>query len=105
MPRAVTTPASAITDPADRSMPPLMITIVIPIAPNATITVWESTMRRLVTERYWAGQPINRVNTATTRNRPKDGPSHANQSLTEGPTLVSALKRASFLIEPVAFIL
>ena len=38
--RAVTTLTRAITDPTLRSMPALMITIVMPMAPRATITVW-----------------------------------------------------------------
>jgi hypothetical protein len=37
--------------PTERSIPPLTMIIVIPIAPSATITVCERTMRRLNGER------------------------------------------------------
>ena len=48
---AATTPVSAIVAPTDRSIPPLMMMSVIPIAPSATITVWVRTIRRLKGER------------------------------------------------------
>jgi len=51
IPSAATTPLNAMVAPTDRSMPPLTMIIVIPIAPRATITVCESTMRRFVAER------------------------------------------------------
>ena len=45
MPSAVTTPVSAIVEPTDRSMPPLTMIIVMPIAPIATMTVCDRTIR------------------------------------------------------------
>ena len=39
MPSAVTTPVRAIVEPTARSIPPLMMISVMPIAPMATITV------------------------------------------------------------------
>ena len=45
---AVTTPASAIAEPTERSIPPLMMIIVMPIAPIATMTVCTSTVRRFL---------------------------------------------------------
>ena len=55
---AVTTPVKAIVDPTARSIPPLMMIIVMPIAPIATITVCERTMRRLFGERNRPGVSI-----------------------------------------------
>ena len=48
---AVITLASAIDDPTDKSIPPLIITMVIPRAPIATMTVCASTTRRFVVDR------------------------------------------------------
>ncbi len=48
---AVTTLVSAMTEPTDRSMPPLMMMRVMPSAPMATMTVWARTTRRFVAER------------------------------------------------------
>ena len=44
---AVITDASAMTEPTDRSMPPLTITRVIPVAPSPTMTVWVATVFKL----------------------------------------------------------
>ena len=48
---AETTPERATTDPTERSIPPLTMMTVIPIAPKATMTVCVSTIRRLPAER------------------------------------------------------
>ncbi len=56
IPSAVITPVRAIVDPTARSIPPLMMINVMPIAPMATITVCERTMRRLFGERNRAGR-------------------------------------------------
>src|SRR6266513_2696798 len=77
IPSAATTPLNAIVAPTDRSMPPLMMMNVTPIAPRATITVWESTMRRLVGERYRDGASARSANAATTTTRARAGPRRA----------------------------
>ena len=74
MPSAVTTPVSAIVEPTERSIPPLMMMSVMPIAPMATITVCASTMRKLNGERYRAGDSINSEKTRITSARPRTGP-------------------------------
>jgi hypothetical protein len=53
----VITPVSAIVAPTDKSIPPLTMIIVMPIAPIAVITVCERTMRRLNADRYRPGRP------------------------------------------------
>src|SRR2546426_506641 len=57
--RAVTTLVKAMFDPTERSIPPLMMIRVMPIAPSATIMVCESTMRRFEMERDFSGDPVN----------------------------------------------
>ena len=76
---AVTTPVSAITDPTDRSMPPLTMIIVMPMAPSATMTVCATTMRKLRTERYWSGESVRRAKMTMTATSPRNGPSLASQ--------------------------
>jgi len=44
---APTTLVSAMAEPTDRSMPPLMMTMVIPSEPIATITVWVKIILKL----------------------------------------------------------
>src|SRR5688572_28837897 len=78
---AVTTPVSAIAEPNNRSMPPLTMMIVMPIAPSATITVWASTMRRLRTDRYCAGASLISAKTAMTRISPNTGARRISQRL------------------------
>ena len=73
--RAVTTLVSATLDPTDRSIPALIMIIVIPMAPVATITVCASTTRRLPSERYRSGAPLRTAKTRTTRIKPANGPS------------------------------
>ena len=75
---AVTTPVSAITDPTDRSIPPLTMIIVMPIAPRATMTVCATTMRKLRTERYWSGESVITAKIAMTASRPRNGPRRAS---------------------------
>ena len=60
-------------------MPPLMISIVMPIAPMATITVCASTMRKLKGERNRPGASINTTKMRITTARPTNGPRRANQ--------------------------
>jgi hypothetical protein len=48
---AQATDVNAICEPALRSMPPLVITIVIPSAPMPTITVWVMIVRAFRAER------------------------------------------------------
>src|SRR5262249_47711486 len=79
---AVTTLERAMAEPTERSIPPLTIIIVMPIAPMATITVWASTIRRLLSERYRAGESVRTAKIAITRISPMKGPSRANQVLT-----------------------
>jgi len=84
----VITPVSAITDPTERSIPPLMMIMVMPIAPMATITVWASTMRRLKGDRYREGDSIRMEKIRMTRTRPSIGPtqlSHFELSPKIGP--------------------
>jgi hypothetical protein len=50
-PNAAITPVSAMIAPTERSIPPLTMITVIPIAPIAVMTVCESTIRRLNAER------------------------------------------------------
>ena len=88
---AVTTPVSAITDPTDRSMPPLTMIIVMPMAPSATITVCATTMRKLRTERYWSGVSVSSAKIATTATNPMKGPSVASQARDPVDEVVSAM--------------
>ena len=71
MPSAVMTPVSAIVAPTDKSIPPLTMIIVIPIAPIAVITVCERTMRRLNAERYRPGSSVRRLKTSDDRDQPQ----------------------------------
>ena len=71
---AVTTPVRAMADPTDRSMPPLTMMSVMPMAPSATITVCATTMRKLRTERYCDGESVSSAKTAMTASRPRNGP-------------------------------
>ena len=48
---AVTTPARAMTDPTERSMPPLTMMKVIPMAPRPTMSVWARMTRRFWSDR------------------------------------------------------
>src|SRR6185503_15095023 len=79
IPSAVITPVRAIVDPTARSMPPLMMIRVIPIAPIATITVCERTMRRLFGERNRAGVSIKSEKIPITKRRPRTGPRRFSQ--------------------------
>src|SRR5262249_29214438 len=88
-PTAVITPVSAIAAPTERSMPPPTTIIVMPIAPTATMTDWESTMRRLNDERYRSGAPVSTVNASTTTARPITGP--ARPSVDFGSRIVKGL--------------
>ena len=72
--RAVTTLVKAMFDPTERSIPPLMMIRVMPIAPSATIMVCESTMRRFEMERYFPGDPVNSAKIRTTSPSPAKGP-------------------------------
>ena len=76
------TPVSAIVAPTDKSMPPLTMIIVIPIAPIAVITVWERTMRRLNAERYRPGSWVSRLKTRTIAISPSAGPMRTIQRRT-----------------------
>src|SRR5258708_39888014 len=58
MPSAVIISFSANVETTARSMPPLIMISVIPIAPTATMTVCESTMRKLLGERNRPGVSI-----------------------------------------------
>src|SRR6201999_1928320 len=70
----------AMAEPTDRSMPPLIINIVMPIAPIATMTVCASTMRRLNGARKWsrAAGSISTTKIRITAARPTNGPSRAS---------------------------
>src|SRR5207245_11165156 len=78
---AATTPVNAIVAPTERSIPPETMMIVIPIAPRATITVCDRTMRKLNGDRYRAGavpvavQPAHRP-VADRDRRPEIGRAH-----------------------------
>ena len=71
---AVTTLDKAIVEPTERSMPPLMIMIVMPIALTATITVCESTTLILKGERYFSGLPVKMEKANMTSASPRNGP-------------------------------
>src|SRR5260370_32093363 len=77
--RAQVTPVSAITEPGDRSMPPLTMMMVMPMAPMATITVCASTIRRFVRERKRPGLSLIAAKIAMTRNKAKKGPKVCSQ--------------------------
>src|SRR5713101_1970370 len=74
MPSAAITPVRAIDEPTERSIPPLIIIIVIPIAPIATITVCARTVRRFFGDRYRAGSPMRIAKVAMTSTSPSSGP-------------------------------
>jgi hypothetical protein len=75
---AVTTPVSAMAEPTDKSIPPLTMIIVMPMAPSATITVCATTIRKLRTERYWDGESVISAKIAMTSRRPRNGPRRAS---------------------------
>jgi hypothetical protein len=79
---AVTTPVKAIVDPTARSIPPLMMINVIPIAPIATITVCERTMRRLLGESRRDGVSTSSEKTPITSTKPSTGPSRFSHRFT-----------------------
>src|SRR6266446_5047188 len=74
MPSAAITPVRAIDEPTERSIPPLIIIFVIPIAPIATITVCARTVRRFFGDRYRAGSPMRIAKVAMTNASPSSGP-------------------------------
>ena len=65
--RAAVTPASARTDPTDRSMPPVMMTQVAPMPRMAIEVTWSATVSPLPTVR---NAPLVSENTATRMTRP-----------------------------------
>ena len=71
IPNAVIIPVNAMTEPTDRSMPPLMMIIVMPMAPIATITVCAKTVRRFFSERYFSGSPMRIAKIRITRIKPR----------------------------------
>src|SRR4029079_3351589 len=79
IPKAVITPVRAIVDPTDRPIPPLMMTMVMPIAPTETMTVCARTVRRFLRERYFSGAPIRIAKITITSSRPRTGASRFNQ--------------------------
>src|SRR4030095_9987795 len=79
IPSAVTTPVSAMVEPTARSIPPLIMIIVIPVAPMATMTVCERTMRRLFGDRKRAGVSINIEKMPITSSNPSNGPRRLSQ--------------------------
>jgi hypothetical protein len=60
MPRAVITPVKAIADPTDKSIPPLMMIMVMPMAPIDTMTVCAKTVRRFLSEIFLGSADQNR---------------------------------------------
>ena len=71
-PIAVATEASAMIEPTERSMPPLTMTKVIPIAPKPTITVWFATICMLRNDRNPSAFGCN-PKTSSTNARPTKG--------------------------------
>ena len=78
--RAAITPVRAMAEPTERSIPPLTMIRVMPIAPRATITVCASTTRRLLAERYRSGAPVATAKTRITARRPTKGPKRSSQA-------------------------
>ena len=70
---AVTTLHSATTDPALRSIPPLTITIVIPIAPMATMTVCVRIVLKLPPLKITERSSASNANNSSTTNSPTNG--------------------------------
>ena len=70
---AVTTLHNATTDPALRSMPPLTITIVIPIAPMATMTVCVRIILKLLPLKNSDRNSASSANSSSTTNSPANG--------------------------------
>ena len=70
---AVTTLHRATTDPALRSMPPLTITIVIPIAPMATMTVCVRMVLKLPPLKITDRNSLSIANSNSTTNSPTNG--------------------------------
>ena len=98
IPSAAMTPVSAIVDPTERSMPPLIIMIVIPIAPIATMTVCARTVRRFFKERYRSGSPMRIVKMTITRIRPSNGPSRLSHDRARFALEIVQLDFASAII-------
>ncbi len=70
--QAMTTVLSATIEPTDKSMPPEMMTSVIPSAAMPTMVVWRAMVSRLRDERKLSGPMI--ANSAKTAIRPSSGP-------------------------------
>ena len=70
---AVTTLASATTEPAHKSIPPLTITSVMPIAPIATITVCVRMVLKLPPLKKTGRNSLSIANIANTTNSPTNG--------------------------------
>src|SRR6266496_2080083 len=113
MPSAVITPVRAMVDPTERSIPPLMMIRVIPIAPIATITVCARTVRRFLGARYRSGAWVRIEKMATTNTRPSSGPSRfshvwrkvepdTNASCSTSATIpcVSSFRMPEFALSP-----
>ena len=77
--KAQVTPVSATVEPGDKSMPPLTMMMVMPMAPMATMTVCASTMRRFAAERKRPGLSLIAAKMAMTRNKAKKGPNVCSQ--------------------------
>jgi hypothetical protein len=78
---AHTTEANAICEPALKSMPPLVITMVIPSAPMPTITVWVIMVLAFLLERKdprlsGSKAAISAVNSPKTNTNPINGSSN-----------------------------
>ncbi len=67
---AASVPASAITEPTERSMPPVRITYVIPTAMMALIETWRPTFSMLLTDRKLL---LAKAITTHTKMRPSAG--------------------------------
>src|SRR6516162_4067785 len=62
---AVTTVLSAPTEPTDRSMPPEMMTIVIPSAATQTMTVWRAISSRFAARKNWGPMSAPKIRATT----------------------------------------
>ena len=69
--RSAAQPARAMVEPTDRSIPPVMITIVMPAATMALMETWRATLIRLEAVR---NRSDSRLNTAPIRRRPRRDP-------------------------------
>src|SRR5215208_322575 len=78
---AATAPAIAITDPTDRSTPPVAITSVIPTATSTTVETWSSTLNRLpVVAKFGVKTAFAATSTTSAANATPVGPADCQRA-------------------------